>query len=106
MSEQTIQPTFVMFYANWCGYCQIAMPEFDALIVNNKNNPINIIKINNDVNRELIDQHRIESFPTFRLYYNGIDDLNNYVDYNEHHESVHYRTMQGFTNFLERHILQ
>lgn len=102
MSDPNTNPTFVMFYTNWCGYCKKAMPNFDGLTCRD-NDDINIIKINADVQNDLINQHKIEAYPTFRLYFNGMNDLNNSIDYDENYDSMYYRRTQGFIIFLQRY---
>ena len=91
--ENDSDPTFVMFYAPWCGHCKNAMPEFDKLIQNPPNG-IKVLKINCDEesNKELAKKHKIQGFPTIRYYKNGMNG--------DHEEYNGERSNTGFLNFL------
>jgi thiol-disulfide isomerase/thioredoxin len=63
-------PEFVMIYADWCGHCQKAKPDFDELA---KASPLNIgtnkvylrgVNGESDEGKLL----KVEGYPTFRLY--------------------------------------
>lgn len=60
---------FIMFYVDWCGYCQRAKPEFEQLIgikdLNGKK--VEISMINADQNKELASSYRVSGYPTILL---------------------------------------
>ena len=52
----------LIFYANWCGHCKDAMPEFTkATQVNNK---IQMIESNAPGSKELMQKYKVNAFPT------------------------------------------
>ena len=64
------RPTLVEFYADWCPHCRRMKPIVDELrqIVSNK---VSIIQIEGDGNPGLMDQYRVNSYPTWLLFKNG-----------------------------------
>ena len=80
-------PTFVMYYANWCGHCKTLKPQFEKLIESYKGNVQ--IKM---VDAETHPVETINSYPTLRFYpkgetndqfedYKGNRDLNSLTDF-------------------------
>jgi thiol-disulfide isomerase/thioredoxin len=64
--------TFTMYYADWCGHCQKAKPEFkefaaagSVLLTNGL--PCKIRMIEADSNKEEIAAKKVQGFPTFLL---------------------------------------
>jgi thiol-disulfide isomerase/thioredoxin len=63
-------PQFIMFYTDWCGYCQQAKPEFQKLMTykNIDGKPVSIKMINGDqIDPAVKKQYGVESYPTFML---------------------------------------
>lgn len=63
-------PEFVMIYADWCGHCKRAKPDFEKFAANS---PLNIGKqkvyvkmVNGDSEEGKL--LGVEGYPTFRLY--------------------------------------
>jgi thioredoxin 1 len=56
------------FFASWCAPCMRLMPILDKLKEIKKD--IEIIKINSDLNLDLIVEYNIKNFPTLILYKN------------------------------------
>lgn len=74
--------TFVMFYAPWCGHCKRTMPAYQRIIDSYKNDQnITVIKVDCDQNKNIARDHGIQGFPTFRLYPTGMNNKNNYEEY-------------------------
>jgi len=59
------------FYADWCGPCQVIAPRFERLA--NKMDNVNFYKLNieEDDCREIAQEFRISSIPTFLIFKNG-----------------------------------
>jgi thiol-disulfide isomerase/thioredoxin len=53
----------VVFYATWCGYCQMLVPEYKKLGDMKK---INVYAIDIDKNPNLIQYFNIEGYPTIK----------------------------------------
>ena len=70
--------TFVLFYADWCGYCQDFKPEYAKFA--NKSQFIRVCAVNADSNKKLLEsinsselnpEFKVEGFPTLILYSKG-----------------------------------
>lgn len=64
------KPVLVDFYADWCGPCQVMMPELDKLksLLGDK---VTILKVNIDRNPEAAARYSVRSVPTLLLFQNG-----------------------------------
>lgn len=68
------KPCLVMYYAEWCGHCQKAKPEFERLIEEyNGNAKIMMINCDDASNKELVESQGIKGYPTIRYYKNGLN---------------------------------
>ena len=91
-------PTFVMYYAPWCGHCKTFKPEFEKL-GSNFQDKIKILIVNpKDVsNQEYILSQKINGFPTVRFYPHGLNgDYENYKGQ---------RTEAGLKTYLESKLV-
>jgi thioredoxin 1 len=71
---QTVEKTnniliVAVFYAEWCGACQKALPKVENLAREFTN--VKFIKLNIDENDELANDFNVQSVPTFILFYNN-----------------------------------
>ena len=84
---------FVMYYAEWCGHCKRAKPEFEKLSQNYKGK-IKIMAVNAESpeNKNLVQSQKIEGFPTIRYYPSGLTGK-----YDEYSGS---RTYSDFAQYL------
>ncbi|EMG46640.1 txl1 Thioredoxin-like protein 1 [Candida maltosa Xu316] len=57
------------FTASWCGPCQAVKPIVDQAYTENRN--VEIVRVDFDNNRELVEQHQITAVPTFIFLENG-----------------------------------
>ncbi|XP_049886276.1 protein disulfide-isomerase A5 [Pectinophora gossypiella] len=65
-------PTFVMFYASFCGHCTTVKPTFSRLATTMKEQKIvQIIAIDAAENPKVADLAKIETLPTFKMYSSG-----------------------------------
>lgn len=85
------QPTFAIFYADWCGHCKAAKPDFLKL-KSQYNGNVAILLVNSDEQPDIVKAHKVNSFPTIRYYPNGLSST--YVDY------TGARTYSDFVNYL------
>lgn len=62
----------VIFKADWCGHCQMTMPELEAVSrITGKDYPI--FKVDSDTNRKSVKYFNIQGYPTiFYIDINGI----------------------------------
>lgn len=65
-------PVFVDFWAPWCGPCRSVAPEIERLASLMEREAL-IIKVNTEEVPEVASEHRIESIPTFVVFYRGIE---------------------------------
>ena len=84
---------FVMYYAEWCGHCKRAKPEFEQLIQNYKGK-VKIIAINAEADeyKDLVAKQNIKGFPTIRYYKSGLNSK--YEEYSGN------RTYSDFVQYL------
>ena len=68
--EQEVQGEVVLvdFYADWCGPCQMLVPNLEELA---EKDGIKVVKINVDEIPDLARQFRIMSIPTLMLFKDG-----------------------------------
>ena len=68
--EKEVQGSTVLvdFYADWCGPCQMLAPNLEQL---DKEDGIDIVKVNVDEIPDLARQFRIMSIPTLMLFKEG-----------------------------------
>jgi thiol-disulfide isomerase/thioredoxin len=82
-------PSFVLFYANWCGHCQEFMPTWNKLKTRINSEEYNIIKIESA--KPLVKRIKgLQGFPT--IYYIHGDKI---LEYNRG------RDLKSLLNFLK-----
>jgi protein disulfide-isomerase A6 len=86
--------TLALFHADWCGHCKRLMPEFENF-EQSYNGPMSIMKVNEAQDKELVQKHGVQGFPTIRYYPNGMDDAQNFQDYGGP------RTASGLNSFMQ-----
>ena len=61
--------TFTMYYADWCGHCKTAKPEFMKLGSNKTvaGKIVNIVMVNPESNPEAVAGKDIKGYPTIQL---------------------------------------
>lgn len=84
---------FIMYYAEWCGHCKRAKPEFEQLIQKYKGK-VKIIAINAEADeyKDLVASQNIKGFPTIRYHTSGLNSK--YDEYNGN------RTYSDFVEYL------
>lgn len=87
------QPSFVMYYAEWCGHCKRAKPEFQNLMDSYKG-PIKIMMVDCEApeNANLVKSQNIKGFPTIRYYPSGLTE--SYQEYSGN------RTYSDFSQYV------
>lgn len=90
------KPSFVLFYAPWCGHCKKIMPEYQELIrkYNNSNN-IQVFRINCDENEKLARDNDIQGYPTIKFYPIGMQNKARSIEYNGD------RSLEGMQRFID-----
>lgn len=74
------KPTFVMFYADWCGHSRSALPEWKKLEDALRGSPIACLALNDVQHKKEMTEHGIKGYPTIRMYPTGFPS-SNFVDY-------------------------
>nr|XP_026500812.1 protein disulfide-isomerase A5 [Vanessa tameamea] len=67
------KPTFVMFYATWCGHCSTVKPAYSRLAttLQKENNPVKVIAVDAAENPKAADFAGVQTLPTFKIYASG-----------------------------------
>lgn len=86
-------PEFVFYYANWCGHCTRAKPNWQSMpsIENN----VSISAVDCDQHKEEATAMGVKSFPTFLYFPNGRLDPQSKVSYSGP------RTLDGWKEFIK-----
>ncbi|WBL31297.1 thioredoxin family protein [Candidatus Phytoplasma sacchari] len=66
------------FFASWCSPCMKLMPILEELQDSRKD--IKLVKINTDLNSDLVSEYNIKSYPTLILYKKG-KEINRKIGY-------------------------
>lgn len=65
------KPSFIMFFASWCGHCTQAKPAFSELAASLKSSDINVYAVDAAENPKVADIAGIQSLPTYKIFANG-----------------------------------
>ena len=68
IEENKSKPTFVDFYAEWCGPCKVLKPMVEKAC---KDNDFNFIAVNVDENEKLSEEYEVQGVPYVVLFLNG-----------------------------------
>ena len=67
-------PVVVDFFANWCGPCKLVAPIFKQVAENTTvypDNEIKFVKVDTDINEEMVEKFSIQGLPLFGLFFQG-----------------------------------
>jgi len=64
------KPTFVDFWAVWCGPCRTMEPVVERLAAK-LGNSVNFAKLNVDEHPSIATRYEVQSIPTFMIFKNG-----------------------------------
>jgi thioredoxin 1 len=67
---ESTTPTFIDFYATWCGPCKTMQPVLEDL-KKHFGEKLRVLKIDVDKNQQLAEQLKIRGVPTFLLFKSG-----------------------------------
>lgn len=70
------QPTLVMFYAPWCGFCKQVKPDFEAfrqkLMAEGSQVKAEMIDCTTPEGKKISSKYGVNGFPTFKFFKNGM----------------------------------
>jgi protein disulfide-isomerase-like protein len=93
--------TFVNFYAPWCIWCQRLEPVWEAFAETGERQlagyPVSIVKVDCVENRDLCMEHKIQAFPTLRMFKDGEPSQPDYRND---------RTVEAFIEFVKQRLAQ
>jgi len=94
---ETSNYKFVMYYADWCGHCHHAKPEFSKLGAKQTigGKQVDVVAINPEKNPEAVEGKNIRGYPTIHLY----DPKGVLLQ-----EFEGSRTQDSFQSFLAEHV--
>ncbi|PAV20606.1 thioredoxin-domain-containing [Pyrrhoderma noxium] len=67
-------PTFVKFYAPWCGHCKKLAPTWTQIALHFRNK-LNVAEVNCDVHKNLCKSQDIQGYPSLFFYSGSNDDV-------------------------------
>ena len=71
--------TLILYYAPWCGFCQMLTPEYATVgRLASKQKDVQIAKVNCDSASPVCVKQNIHAFPTIKLY---LDETKEYFEY-------------------------
>lgn len=65
------KPTFVKFFAPWCGHCKALAPKFEELANKLADSEIVAAQVDCTANGEICRQESVRGYPTLRFYNDG-----------------------------------
>ncbi|XP_041987353.1 protein disulfide-isomerase A5 [Aricia agestis] len=86
------KPTFVMFYATWCGHCAKVKPTFNDLATKLAGKSVRALAVDASESEKIADRESIKGLPTFKMYASG----KLLADYDGE------RTLEGMFTFCEK----
>lgn len=66
-------PVFVVFHAEWCGACKNFLPQLKEKYHNKCDDKFYIVYVEHGRSKDLHKLHKIEAFPTTKLFINGVE---------------------------------
>jgi thiol-disulfide isomerase/thioredoxin len=91
-SKKLDKPTFVWFYANYCGHCHSMYDDWKKLEkTNGMDKKVTLLKIESDQKSLLSNDPKIYGYPTLRLY----KVSGSFVDYNGSRDAVELNTTKN-----------
>lgn len=93
--DQVQQKYLVLFFTDWCGGCNQFKPIWDEVEKNyNGSNGVQMVKINGDEQRDLLQKHGVSSIPNVKMCYGSIETPSKVVDFKDD------RTMENLVAFM------
>ena len=91
-SDDDKSPSVGLFHAPWCGHCKKLKPTWDKLksdvVLNSKDQPVKIVDVNCDENKDIAKKHGIDGFPTIKYFSTGMGKSGKVYDGNRDLQSI------------------
>lgn len=86
-TTQDVKPTFVKFYAPWCGHCKKMKPDWDKLASVMDSGKITIADVDcTESGKDICSSENVQGFPTLKIFENGVSE--NYDESDRSFESL------------------
>ena len=86
-------PELITFTAKWCGHCTKFQPVIEELQANSKKLNIKVTSYDSEKDKLMIDEYKIQGFPTIMLNHN-----NKLIEYNGR------RDKESIVNFINSYV--
>lgn len=85
-------PVVALFHSKGCPHCVNLMPTWDKFKDHHKDGKVKVVEMEKDKDKDMMSKHKIEGFPTIRMYKEGFDG--------EHTEYSGDRSLESLNDFV------
>lgn len=96
--NQVKKPVLVFYHMKNCKFCKKMKPEWNKLMKKKSHKGCKFIDYTEENNKDIIDKHKVQAYPTIKLYPDGIENINTSIE----HEGE--RTADSIINFVDENL--
>ena len=92
------KPVLVFYHMKNCKFCKKMKPEWNKLIKKKSYKGCQFKELTQEKNKEIVDKHKVQFFPTIKLYPDGLENINTSIEYEGE------RTANSMINFIDENL--